>query len=214
MKYMSFNNSCSHAAICTLLEKRGIELEPDVYLKRMKAYLLMDKDFATGAMLQTDEAYSFGLLNFDLSFRSCWVSDADELKEQAKALIPCILPLQLEGRKHAVILDSWSSEGIKLINMKRKGENSPDQYIFSEGEFFDKVSYPLPLGVLKEGGLFSKELLEKSKQYHRAYQKQLEQFVLKDPSLEEIKAHLPLLRTLLLDLPDSLRRVDELASLS
>lgn len=210
MKFMSFNNSCSHAAICTLLERKGIDLEPDAYLEKMKAYLFMDQDFSTGAMLQSDEAYSFGLVDYGLSFHSVWISHVDELRHKIKEIYPCMLPLKLEERKHAVILEKWSSGEVELLNMKRKEEKSPDRYLLTEEEFLEKLSYPLPLGKVNEGSYFSSPLVENSPLNHRSYKKKLEEFALKNPSLDEMKGNLSFLRSLLLDLPDALRRVQGL----
>lgn len=208
MVYMSFNNSCSHAAICTLLEARGIKMEAVDLLHSMHAHLLMDDGFHTGAMVQSDDAYSLGLRAFDLCFVSHEVMNKEQLKDKALELMPCVLPMVLEGRKHAVILESWDEDELKILNMKRKDDASPEEYRFTEAEFIERISFPLPLGVIQEGALESFKVIEETEGNLHAYGERLQELQ-KELEGKVTPEALKDLRPLLLDLPDALEGLEK-----
>lgn len=151
MKYMTFNSSCSYAALANLLEPFGVDTTdrqialdmglPYFFVKEGGAYL-------AGPMLQ-------GKKWFDLYLRPIGLSmvETEVLRKDLCAWLPAAAPAMLglhvsENSKHAVIFTGIQNGQYSFLNNKWANSDEPDTLYLTPEEVLSRVDGTVVVGTL------------------------------------------------------------------
>jgi hypothetical protein len=169
LKYMSFNNSCSFAGIANLLAEKGIDTEDYKIALQMRLPYMMDKEggrYLSGPMLQTKDWFNLFLepLGYEL--------DEKFLKKQdvisyIRSAAPAMIGVQIRsGVRHAVVYVGEDHGKMRFLNNKRKDSAEPDNYLWTEAEFLEKIGRDVTvIGCLVQ---VEKRLPDFSSRYERS----------------------------------------------
>lgn len=142
MKYMSFNSSCSYAGVANLLHFEGIETEDrEIALQVKLPYLFFEEDnhYLSGPLLQNAEWFDLYLNPIGFSLLEQRLPKSEAIKYLA-SLSHAMLGIHLtEKQKHAVIYCGQSNGKLQFLNNKRKEENTPDSFFFSEEDLMGRL---------------------------------------------------------------------------
>jgi hypothetical protein len=142
MKYMSFNNSCSFAGIANLLAEKGIDTEDYKIALGMKLPYMLDKEdgnYLSGPMLQTKDWFQLYLAPLGFELDEKFLKKQDVISYIRKAA-PAMIGVQMcSGVRHAVVYVGEDNGKLRFLNNKRKDSAEPDDYLWTEAEFLEKI---------------------------------------------------------------------------
>lgn len=149
---MTFRSSCSYAGIANLLHFEGFETsDRDIALQMKLPYLFAKEGdaYLSGSMLQTAGWFNLYLhqIGFSLSEQKLPKS---ETAKYLLTLSHAMLGIRVAaGQKHAVIYCGQNNGKLQFLNHKKKGENTPDFFLFSEEELLDRLDETAMIASLK-----------------------------------------------------------------
>ena len=151
MKYMTFNSSCSYAALANLLEPFGVDTTdrqialdmglPYFFAKEGGAYL-------AGPMLQGKRWFDLYLNPIGLAMTETAVPRKD-LCAYLQTAAPAMLGLHVsENSKHAVIFTGIENEQYSFLNSKWAHSNEPETLRLTQEELLSRVDDTATVGTL------------------------------------------------------------------
>lgn len=152
MKYMHFNSSCSYAGLANMLDMQGYDTEDykialDIGLPCHIRYDSKTGYYMAGAMLQSKEWFELYLRPRGFSYMEQTISR----ERITDVLCPgMMLGIRLSPQsKHAVVFVKKEENKFIFINNKWETSYEGDTYIFSEGEFLEKLPEAVTVGLLE-----------------------------------------------------------------
>ena len=214
MKYMSFNSSCTYAALANMLEKRGIDVEDHEIALEMKLPFFIEKnedDFSSGPLLQSKKWFDLYLNPLGLEIVEEWVEKTemfDFLKTKEEAMLGIAMR---NGRNlyHAVVFTKMEQDKAVFINNKHEGSPEPDVFEFTREELTACLRDRTRVGSLKEcdGKIWDvRSLLEQSIENLQDLQREFTDFCSASRTNAEIlEKEEGLFRPILLDGPSMMK---------
>ena len=152
MKYMTFNSSCSYAALANMLEQYGVDTTDSSIALTMKLPYLFhycDGTYLSGPMLQN--AVWFDLYLNPIGFRLVEkVMPAEEVADYLKAQKTAMIGIRMGAAgKHAVVYTGTESDLLVFLNNKRENEESPDQISMTADELKQRIDDEAAVAVLE-----------------------------------------------------------------
>ena len=151
MKFMTFNSSCSYAALANLLEYYGVETsDRDIALEIGLPYLFAREDggYISGPMLQSAKWYNIYLNPRGFDFREGKVSK-ERVCEYLRGTERAMLGIRVgENSKHAVIYIGIDDGKLRFINNKKEQSPEPDEFAFTESELMDRLDDTVMVATL------------------------------------------------------------------
>jgi hypothetical protein len=139
---MSFNNSCSFAGLANLLAEKGIDTEDYKIALGMRLPYMLDKEgesYLSGPMLQTKDWFHLYLAPLGFELDEKFLKKQDVIPYIRKAA-PAMIGVQIRsGVRHAVVYVGEDSGKMRFLNNKRKDSADPDDYLWTEAEFLEKI---------------------------------------------------------------------------
>jgi hypothetical protein len=139
---MSFNNSCSFAGIANLLAEKGIDAEDYEIALGMRLPYMIDKEegsYLSGPMLQTKVWFQLYLAPLGFELDEKFLKKQDVISYIRKAA-PAMIGVQFRtGVRHAVVYVGEDNGKMRFLNNKRKDSADPDDYLWREEEFLEKI---------------------------------------------------------------------------
>jgi hypothetical protein len=139
---MSFNNSCSFAGVANLLAEKGIDAEDYEIALGMRLPYMIDKEgesYLSGPMLQTRDWFLLYLAPLGYELDEKFLKKQDVISYIRKA-VPAMIGVQLRsGVRHAVVYVGEDNGKMRFLNNKRKDSADPDDYLWTEAEFLEKI---------------------------------------------------------------------------
>lgn len=156
MKYMTFNRSCSYAAIANLLEEYNIHYEDYEIVKALSIpylfhYDLEEDRYLAGPMLQSYPWFNYFLNSLGFDFVEEWFNPKemmDKLKEGNKRYLVSLKINPNQSLGHAVLFVGKEQNSYRFLNPKRKESSEPDYYVFNENEVIEKLKSNNLMGYL------------------------------------------------------------------
>ena len=152
MKYMTFNSSCSYCCLANLLEACGISVEDHDIALQMGLPWLFSRDeeggYQAGAMLQ-------GKYWFDRYLNSIGYEFAEEFVPKFNACdfaanyVPCMMGLNTEFGKHAMICIGRTNNSYRFLNPHRADDGQPDELLLSAEELAEALSEVNAVGHIR-----------------------------------------------------------------
>lgn len=154
MKYMTFNSSCTYAALANMLEKKGTDVEDYEIALEMKLPFLIDRNedgFVAGPMIQTKSWFDFYLNSKGFELIEDWVLK-DDIFDYLKTKDEAMLGIKMQnGRNshHSIVYTGMENGKAVFINNKHVGSDEPDKFIFSQEELASCLREKTRVGSLK-----------------------------------------------------------------
>lgn len=217
MKYMTFNSSCSYAALSNMLINFGIDTtDREIALKIKLPYMfdLKNDVFMSGPMLQSKEWFNLYVNPLGLKFVEAIVHK-ELVPNYLRKTKTAMLGIKLDnGNKHAVVYQRNCGGHLFFLNNRRENDNIPDEISFTDNELIDRLDDLVTIGTLVKTQPIDVNIELKLESSIIVLEKNLQ--AVKEISaisltLDEIKGQLnTLFRPLFLDSIDMLKLIDEI----
>lgn len=156
MKYMTFNRSCSYAAIANLLEEHDIHYEDYEIAKALSIpylfqYRLQENRYVAGPMIQSYPWFNYFLNSLGFDLVEEWFNPEGvmaNLNEGNKRYMFSLKINPNSNLRHAVLFEGKENESYRFLNPKRKDSIEPDYYVFNEEEVIEKLIPNVLMGYL------------------------------------------------------------------
>lgn len=156
MKYMTFNRSCSYAAIANLLEEHDIHYEDYEIAKALSIpylfqYRLQENRYVAGPMIQSYPWFNYFLNSLGFDLVEEWFTPEGvmaNLNEGNKRYMFSLKINPNSNLRHAVLFEGKENESYRFLNPKRKDSIEPDYYVFNEEEVIEKLIPNVLMGYL------------------------------------------------------------------
>ncbi|MCL2007658.1 MAG: hypothetical protein FWG77_06180 [Treponema sp.] len=198
MKYMTFNRSCSYAALANLLEKYGHNYEDHEIVKALSIpYLLLfdeqEKCYVAGAMIQSQVWFNYFLNSLGFDFIEEWFNPESAIECFDKNVKNYMLGVQISeygNSKHAVIFENKMDKKYCFLNPKRKDSTEPNYYYLEKNELDKKLPLNFPMAYLENNQKILKfdasKQLELSLNNLDKYKNEIIQFCSKEQNVNTI----------------------------
>ena len=154
MKYMTFNSSCTYAALANMLERKGIDAADYEIALEMKLPFFIGKSeegFSSGPLLQSKKWFDLYLNPRGLELVEDWV-DKKEMFDFLKAKEEAMLGIRMQNGHnayHAIVYTGMKEGKATFLNNKHEGSQEPDGFEFTEDELIVLLRDRTRVGTLK-----------------------------------------------------------------
>lgn len=155
MKYQTFENACSYAALANLLDEAGIDVQDiDIIRGAQLAYMMRydadTRSFLAGTALEGREW-------FDLFLRPRGFRFVERVLPKDKMLDylwntnrrTMLAMNAFDGERHALVFDAVRGESFRFINIKWPKSPTPETYIFTAQQLLDCLDSLNTIGFLE-----------------------------------------------------------------
>ena len=218
MKYMTFNSSCTYAALANMLEKKGTDVEDYEIALEMKLPFLIDRNedgFVAGPMIQTKSWFDFYLNSKGFELIEDWILK-DDIFDYLKTKDEAMLGIKMQnGRNshHSIVYTGMENGKAVFINNKHEGGADPDEYRYTAKELQERVRDKTVIATLTpvQGKMADfKPLLAQSLKNLEYLQREITDFCSMPHSNQEILEYeFGLFRPLLLDGPSMMKLIGQ-----
>lgn len=154
MKYQTYENACSYAALANLLDSFGCDVQDrDIILGAQLAYMLrydaQNRSFLGGTALEGREW-------FDLFLRPNGFRFVEQVLPRDK-MLDCLwntnrrtmLALNAaNGERHALVFDGVRGESFRFLNIKWHKSPAPETYLFTAQQLLDCLDKENTIGFI------------------------------------------------------------------
>lgn len=206
MKYMNANSSCSFCCIANMVEEYQINIDDiDIVKDAGLAYRFhYDPDtdtFYTGMMLQRVEDYNRFLNKYGLEFVEVIVTRQEVLSFLRKNA-PCMIGIDTDTDKHAMIFLECNSKSYKFLNPHREEDGQEDYLFYSEEDLLKRVGQNNKVGYIQKLTIEPDHVVDRTIERITFFKKRFIDFCTSEQTNHSIRANLnTLLRCIALDLP-------------
>lgn len=156
MKYMTFNSSCTLAAIANILELMHIENTSDreLALKCNLPYLFLQEEnhFNAGALNQKADIYNYYLKQIGYEFLEDKINK-EELIPVLNSHIPCMIGIKNKKSKHAVVYLGVKDNLLKFLNPHYEIDDEKDFIFLKDEELKSLVDQEIMIGYIKKSAI-------------------------------------------------------------
>lgn len=153
MKFMNFTKSCSYAALANMLLEFQIDVEDfEIALKINLPYMFQyseeESGYIAGPLLQGKKWFDYYLNTLGLMFIENSFSQTEVLKFLESRNLSCMIGLNFETTKHALVYQGMHQNKYSFLNPHHKGTNVLTSFLFDRDELLEKLEEITHIGFI------------------------------------------------------------------